>query len=302
MSGRGKAGRWHASVTGAIAVTLAAVSGCGSADGSGAGDRGIDGATLGLSATLVQNREDVAPRRLQVKLTNGSDEQLRVLDVRLSWSGLEEVEAADQDVLFGIGQRTDLPVPYGDAICPDDVSADRPPRTPIVALASIESSDGTRREVAVPVDDVKGVLDNLYQTDCRRQFVDAAVRLELAGPWERVDPGGVPTLRGALAVERRASTDPIAILDISGSVLLSLAPAPGVGEPMLTLAPTDRAGSAALEVTGSRCDGHALADSKQTFLFQLQLDIGDGPEGVMIVPPPGAQEAMLQLILDHCGL
>lgn len=281
-----------------VAVAVTCVAACGSEHGAAL----VDGGALGLSATLVQNREDVAPRRLQVKLTNGTSGQLRVVDVRLSWAGLEELPAAEQGVLYGVGQRTDLPVPYGDARCPEDLSSDSPPGTPIVAVATIEWPDGKRDEVAVPVNDVEGVLSLLYRADCRRQFIDAAVGLELTGSWERVDSGGEPTLRGELSVDRRNATGTITILDISGSVLLNLRPAPGVGEPMLTLGPSESAGAVPLDVTGSRCDAHALADSKQTFLFQLELDLGDGPEGYVFTPSPDLRAMMQQLINDHCEL
>ncbi|MGD9703049.1 MAG: hypothetical protein AB7Q42_15280 [Acidimicrobiia bacterium] len=259
-------------------------------------------AAHGLTATLLQYREDEVRHELSIKVRNSGTEPVRIMDLRLLWDGLEPVDRVGQDHLLGVGQALDLRVPFGDGRCANDYSLDPPSTTSATGDATIELADGSTEAVQIPIDDVEDQLGRLYRTDCRRQFVASVVSLELTGPWERVDPGGEATLRGALAVERRARDRTITILDVDGSVLLNVRPTEPIDEPLLVLGPDDDAGTVPIDVTPARCDAHALGESKKTYVFQLQVDLGDGPEGVVISPDTATESVMYQVILDGCGL
>ena len=256
----------------------------------------------GLSAIVLQYREDEVRHVLSIKVRNAGPEPVRVVDLRLQWEGLEVVGPAPQDHLVGVGQALDLRTPYGDARCADDFSLDPPSTSSAFGEATIELSDGSTELVAIPIDDVEEQLVRLFRVDCRRQFIESVVTLELRGPWERVDPDGVATLRGALAVERRAGDRTITISDVDGSVLLDVHPAVPTNGPLLVLSPEDSGGNVPIDVTSARCDAHALGESKKTYVFQVEIDIGDGPEGVIISPPAATEPEMFQVIVDGCGL
>jgi hypothetical protein len=202
----------------------------------------------------------------------------------------------------GVGQALDLRTPYGDARCADDFSLVPPSTSSAFGEATVELSDGSTELVAIPIDDVEEQLVRLFRVDCRRQFIESVVTLELRGPWERVDPDGVATIRGALAVERRAGDRTITISDVDGSVLLDVHPAVPTSGPLLVLGPEDSGGDVPIDVTSARCDAHALGESKKTYVFQVEIDIGDGPEGVIISPPAATEPEMFQVIVDGCGL
>ena len=193
----------------------------------------------GLSAIVLQYREDEVRHVLSIKVRNAGPEPVRVVDLRLQWEGLEVVGPAPQDHLVGVGQALDLRTPYGDARCADDFSLDPPSTSSAFGEATIELSDGSTELVAIPIDDVEEQLVRLFRVDCRRQFIESVVTLELRGPWERIDPDGVATLRGALAVERRAGDRTITISDVDGSVLLDVRPAVPTSGPLLVLGPED---------------------------------------------------------------
>jgi hypothetical protein len=239
---------------------------------------------------------------VSIKVRNAGAEPVRIVDLRLQWEGLEVVDSVVQDHLLGVGQALDLRTPYGDARCTDDFSLDPPSTTAAFAEATIELADGSTEMVSIPIDDVEEQLDRLFRIDCRRQFIESVVTLELRGPWERIDPDGVVTLRGALAVERGSGDRTITISDVDGSVLLNVSPAVATSGPLLVLGPDDAGGEVPIDITAARCDAHALGESKKTYVFQIEIDVGDGPEGVIISPPAATEPVMFQVIVDGCGL
>ncbi len=260
------------------------------------------GTDHGLTATVLQYREDEVRHVLSIKVRNSGAEPVRVVDLRLQWEGLEVVAPVVQDHLLGVGHALDLRTPYGDARCDGGFSLDAPPTTAAFAEATIELADGSTAVVAIPIDDVEEQLARLFRVDCRRQFIESVVTLELRGPWERVDPDGVATLRGALVVERGSGDRTITISDVDGSILLDVLPAVPTSGPLLVLDPEDAEGEVPIDVTSARCDAHALGESKKTYVFQVEIDVGDGPEGVIISPPAATEPEMYQVIVDGCGL
>ncbi len=256
----------------------------------------------GLTATVLQYREDEVRHVLSIKVRNTGAEPVRIVDLRLQWEGLEVVGPVVQDHLLGVGHALDLRTPYGDARCADGFSLDPPSTASAFGEATIELPDGSTAVAAIPIDDVEEQLARLFRVDCRRQFIESVVTLELRGPWERVDPDGVATLRGALAVERGSGDRTITISDVDGSVLLDVRPAVAASGPLLVLGPEEAAGEVPIDVTSARCDAHALGESKKTYVFQVEIDVGDGPEGVIISPPADTEPEMFQVIVDGCGL
>lgn len=267
-----------------------------------AGPSSVSDVDHGLTATVLQYREDEVRHVLSIKVRNTGAEPVRVVDLRLQWEGLEVVGPVVQDHLLGVGHALDLRTPYGDARCTDGFSLDPPSTKSAFAEATIELTDGSTETVAIPIDDVEEQLARLFRVDCRRQFIESVVTLELRGPWERVDPDGVATLRGALAVERGAGDRTITISDVDGSVLLDVRPAVPASGPLLVLGPEKAEGEVPIDVTSARCDAHALGESKKTYVFQVEIDVGDGPEGVVISPPAATEPEMFQVIVDGCGL
>ena len=260
------------------------------------------GTDHGLTAIVLQYREDEVRHMVSIKVRNTGAAPVRVVDLRLRWEGLEVVEPVLQDHLLGVGHALDLRTPYGDARCADGYSLDPPSTKSAFAEATIELTDGSTETVTIPIDDVEEQLARLFRIDCRRQFIESVVTLELRGPWERIDPDAVATLRGTLAVERGAGDRAITISDVDGSVLLDVRPAAPASGPLLVLGPDDAAGVVPVDVTSARCDAHALGESKKTYVFQVEIDVGDGPEGIVISPPAAAEPAMFQVIVDGCGL
>ena len=136
--------------SGLVAVVLAVlVAACGSGGPTVTGpaptDSAASGATMpeagtptvvpGLTAILEQYREDEILNLLQVKASNHSTSSVDVLDLRLDWAGITANDPLDRGVLVSPGQRVDIPINAGRAVCSDPPGADeQPPAGPAVAV------------------------------------------------------------------------------------------------------------------------------------------------------------------------
>ncbi|MEL4382775.1 hypothetical protein, partial [Shewanella algae] len=63
--------------------------------------------------SVIQQRGDIAPGRLQLRIDNGSAETLTVTAATLTWAGLSEPAAwaARRTETIAAGRVVDLPVP-----------------------------------------------------------------------------------------------------------------------------------------------------------------------------------------------
>jgi len=261
----------------------------------------------GFSATLQRYREDVVSHTLQLEVTNRSTARVLVSDLRLSWPGLVDAGPGPRTERLTPGQTLDLPVPLGDAVCSDPPRLDEPlPAAPAVALATATADDGTVRRLRIPVTDTRHVLADVHLPDCRRQSVRYIATLSVDGEWtDTVDPQGRAALAGMVRLHRNHTTTPVAVTALNGSVLFAVGPVerPPSG-PLLTLA--GDATDAALPVrlgTTTRCDGHAFAESKQAYLWPVELLVG-GTDTVVVdlVPDESVRPQLIAMLREACGV
>ncbi|MFN8050009.1 MAG: hypothetical protein U0Q22_01065 [Acidimicrobiales bacterium] len=264
-------------------------------------------ASAGLAASIRQFREDEAAGAIQIEIVRGpagdagataTDGGLvGVTGVRLRWPGLADVDATVHPVQVAAGQRVDIPTPLGEPRC---ATADPPSYS--AGVVEMLLADG--RYVQAPLlADAQVALDNVFAKGCVRQRLLAQVGLAYSSPWGRTDPAGTPTGTADLVVTRLATAEPVRITGVDGSVLLVVAPA----QPLTAASATMPAGADTLRiplvVTGAgRCDGHALSDSKRTYVFQVLVTVGDDrPVGVDVAVPQADRPVLNQVIVDTCG-
>ena len=99
-----------------------------------------------------------------------------------------------------------------------------------------------------------------------------------------------------LVLTRLRGATPVAVTAVDGSVILTVRP---VGPlPLVLDGPEVRV---PVVVNPSRCDPHALAESKRTYAFSLAVRYGDGPPLTVAARPDPADLPLLeQLVLDVC--
>lgn len=252
-------------------LALALVAGCGTPAA----------APPALTGELTQYRRDQALDRFQVGVT--ADREVVVEGARLLAPGYADGPAVALDVTVPPGSRVDLPVPYGAPDCRSGVG-------PAVAELSLRGGDRVRVELGQPP-----VLVQVRERECRERRVAEAVELSLAPLVE--GPG--PVLRTALRLDRRVEGEPVVVEDVGGHVLFTLR---GEGLP-LVLGPDEGAAEVPLTVTTTRCDGHALAESKRTGLLLFYVGVGeDVPRRTEVAATPEQAAQLAAFATRSCGL
>jgi hypothetical protein len=300
-----------------VVVAALVLASCGSSGGSpqdspgrpvstpGTSGTGATSATDGLTATLAQNREDEVKGVAVVRLTNHGDATVHVSSLSLAWAGLAPAEPTTPDYSLAPGVPTDLPVALGAATCartadgaPDPATS--PPTDPPAAAVTV---DGTTTVVVMDVEDSRALAARLFARSCQQQAVASAVDVQFGPTWHPTTVDGTPAQAGSIVVRRRVSTATITITALEGSVLLDFAPTSPRVLPKW-LAPSTKAAVIPVTLrTSGRCDGHALGESKKTYVLTALVDIGDGTaRPVTVLPAEADRPVIWRTILDGCGI
>jgi hypothetical protein len=247
----------------------------------------------GIEVTLEQYRSDEVEHIMGVQVTNTGADPIDVSTVRLDWPGLQPIAPSTVGYTLSPGVRVDLPIDYGAAVCSDPPQFDEPlPNVP--ASVEVTTADGTTS--SWPVDDTRGILTRVHWLDCRRQAVEHLVGVEVATTWTPNATGDAVT--GEIVLTRGAATGSVSLTGVSGSVLLNVDLAPG--------APTELDGDrlvVPIVVTSTGfCTGHALADSKKTYEWQLTFDIDGEEASISVTPAVADQPQVFQPVRVTCRL
>ena len=246
----------------------------------------------GLSVSVIQQRGDIAPGRVEVRVDNGSTDTLTIVGATLAWAALSEPAtwAARRVETIGPGRVVDLPVALPPLRCVAEVDA---------ASVTLEfDTSGGVSTADITADDPLGILPRLSAAQCDRDALDAVAHVEATAVSPRTD--GTADL--TLSITPTAAGDGRVELSLlRGTPLLHFA----AGEEA-TLATTVSAGDApstiTVAVTPRRCDPHAIAEDKVGTLFDLVARV-DGREVVVSLErPPSVADALLEFTAAACGL
>jgi hypothetical protein len=250
------------------------------------------GPSPSLSAELTQYRRDQPLLRVQVKLSNEGDTDLVVESLRLAARGFAPLPHTETDATLRPGVDVDLPVPHGAVDCEVAVPAGITDGT---AVARVRVGDGEAQEVRVPLPSKGQVLALVRRRECDRQALEEAVDLSFSDAWpEEVAADGRPVLRPTLVLRRRGGEEPVRVTEAGGHVLFTVTPRSGDAAPALMA--LERGASEVelpLDVVTTRCDGHALAESKRTPLFLFYVAVGTSEPRALAVAAPAAVHGRL---------
>jgi len=142
-------------------------------------------------------------------------------------------------------------------------------------------------------------LRRIWERECTRKSVTDRVSLRFENEW-RVVPHK-DTLAPCRHPEPRARAGGRSrrCARVRGSVLLDVDP----GGQLVSVAPSDAAVRQPVLLTSNgRCDPHSRAESKQTFLFRVEVRIdNDRPVRVIVMPDRKMQVKALALLDKVCG-
>lgn len=284
---RGARRRRAALVTAAL-VAVPALAACSGDD--------PDPALPPLELGIAQYRGDEVRRVFQVSVTNAGGAPLVVDSVRLDAAGFAPGPATEPRTRLAPGERTAFRVAYTGAVC-DRPAGDPPPG----AVVSTSAPDG-RRLGEQRVAFTRGLeqFAQVHGGECASQALRRSVELSWAPTWSLGTRQG--SLRGTLRVRRLVPGPAVTVDQLAGTVIFTLWTVPEGRRPAGTLpAGRDEVG-VPVEVVPTRCDPHARAESKKTFLFPVWVALGDGPPAYTTLSPPAPGVARLQALIDDvCG-
>src|SRR4051812_9150414 len=237
----------------------------------------------GIEAEAVRLRSDVAAgRRLQVRVTDTGAAPFTVTSVQLDTPGFAVLPARETSTALTPGRVIDLPVEYGAVHCAT-------PTGPAAGRLVVVRPDGTTEQLRVPL--AGDTLARLYADECAAEAVLAGGDVAGGGPG-----GDGDTLAGDVVLTRRSGDQDVVVSALRPSVVLE--PVPQRELPVRLAGDDDRL---VLPVTfdAQRCDPHALAETKQPFVFPMHVTVGDGAEVVVDLPLDDAQRVQLQEFLGR---
>jgi hypothetical protein len=283
-------------VAGVVAVL--ALAGCGSSDAdadtrsSSAPDSSSAGPSSaapalpdvpGIEAEAVQLRTDVAiGGQVQVRITDTGTAPFTVTSVQLDSPGFAPLPAESLTAEYTPGRTIDLTTPFGAVDCSISVE-------PVGARVTVVRPDGGTEELLLPL--TGDTMARIHDADCRISDVLRVVGITVQ---DLADAG--QTMTADVVLTRQSGDEPVEVSRLSPSVVLD--PVPDDDLPV-TLAAGDDELRIPVTFDAARCDPHALAETKQPFLFPLLVTVGDG-EGVAVpLPLDDQQRQQLQELLDR---
>ncbi len=284
----------------ALVVTLivaAAVPGCGGPDPR---EPAETAPPPGVSVSLAQWRSDEAEHRLEVAVRNTTTEQIRFSRVQLVTESFATLPAHPVDTVIGRTPRTDLRIPYGEAICPDDRI---PPVRPATVLADARVGDGPERRIRFDLPHPDPLLTRLVNEECGAHLLRRKVDITFGDSWrlERVD--GVDTMVGTLRIARAAGTEEIEIAELGNTSHFTLRAASGRSRPVVVLPAGQPRLDLPVTLAPARCDPHAFAEAKKAYLFPIRASAGGGePLWLIASPPARMPHTFTEYARKACGL
>ncbi|MDQ4137784.1 MAG: hypothetical protein M3116_02905, partial [Actinomycetota bacterium] len=251
---------------------------------------------LRVSVALVQNRSDPPVGRLQLRVTNESDHELRIRTATLESTALAAPAVWEKGTTLPAGATRDLPVRFPGASC-----ADAEPETVVRVEADTPAGPVT---VEVTPTDPNERMPLLTETDCFAQEVAAVARVSL--PSVHADDPAEPA-RLEVRAESAGGNRTLRITSLESTVLFNALDAAGTpttsGAVDLELRPTQAEATALVPLVPNRCDAHALAEDKVGTLFVLAAEVEGGRSGTLTL---AASDALRAELYDYftraCGL
>ncbi|MDF2664248.1 MAG: hypothetical protein K0R81_98 [Microbacterium sp.] len=246
-----------------------------------------------VSVALVQQRGDIAPGRVQLRVTNDGGSPVVVTSATLTSPVLTQPGGGEtkRPVTLSPGRTVDLPVKLPALGCvTGDPSAQ--------AVLRVEE-DGSAHEETLSVTDELGVLARLTATECDREAVASVARISVVSAAAGAD--GTIDLEVSIEPTGEGGAGSVDLRALRGTPLLRF-PA-GTETPLdVTVRADDPPSTMTIALTPQRCDAHAIAEDKVGTLLDLVARVEDRDAVVPLERSPSVAAAILSATADVCGL
>ena len=245
------------------------------------------GPPLDVTLSWSQHRIDEGSARANLRVVNDRDEDLRVTEIGVDSPGYG-VHLEDHDSVVPAGQTIDLRMTLPEPTCDAD---------PVPAYGIVRSGDRTAKEKLDPQG--QDFLESLWRRRCNQLSVSDVADLSWDfGDYQAVGEGRDSYLPGALVMDRVPGTDtPVQVVGMQGSVLFRIEP-----DSLPVLGPDDSRVEVPVKLRWGRCDAHAIGESSQTFLWKLDVKVGDAaPVRITTTVEDDAKGPLLGYLKDACA-
>ncbi|MFW2512749.1 hypothetical protein ACNI3K_03125 [Demequina sp. SO4-13] len=226
-----------------------------------------------------------ADRTVEVQIETPGDRRGIVVSVALNSPYFGPSGTVPTNVLLEPGWVSRLRVPLGPVLCPAGTGAS-------VAIVEVRAYEGVEvAEYEVALDDQ--TLAEINKSECRQRIATDAAAPSFAAPIRRGD-----AIDTSVVLQRGSSDAAVTLTELSGNVIFRLVPDPGA-LPVMFDSNQERA-AVPVTITAARCDAHAFAESKKTFVFRASYEVS-GESITAEYQADGAMRAALQALFDECG-
>ena len=286
----------------AAALLVAGLSGCAAASGPPREASTSPTLPLGVEVELFQLRSDVAQRGAQIRVVNGSDEDLVVTRLSFADDWFDGEAVRERRSTIAAGRTVDLGIALPESACEEEVDAAA--RSSRVTL-EFEAA-GAAGSATVEVADPLGFTEVMHVKECLRHDLERIVTLE----WSAFAGSAAPALaaltlavtpadRGSDAEGEGPATGEL--VEVQTTNLLMFADTPAALPLGVDVATLDAPAEITVPLVPLRCDPHAVMEDKRGTVFNVAVAL-DGANGVVELP---ASEAMrgeiLRWVADWCG-
>ncbi|PJJ62269.1 hypothetical protein CLV54_2066 [Compostimonas suwonensis] len=274
------------------------------------GDAHEPATASGISVEILQTRPDYARRTLQLRVTNGTTQEVTVVSARFDSEHFAAPSTWTGDVAIGPGLTKDLRVDLATSVCKRGALAGHELVTLGLAAASAPSSPDTApidapshaaTDLAVTPTDSKDTMSRIEREDCLAAAVEAIARIV---PGELSIDGSGPGATAALELEVTPSGGPgELLLDSIGPTTL-LAPVSGERWEIEKTADAATAPfTVELPLRPARCDPHAIAEDKVGTVLPIAVSLDGGePSGYKLAVDTALRNRLYEFVALSCGL
>lgn len=246
----------------------------------------------GVTVAVYQTRTDVGQHKLELSITNGTDERLTVTRAEFRSEQFAEPAVWPKESTFVVaGATVDLPVELG---APDCDAVDPVP----VVEFDYELASGVAGTAVTEADDRIDRLPTLMAEDCIQQSVEEVAVITATTAPRIVERAGALVAEVDLSIAPTGSDGSVTIASWRSTTLVTPAdPTSSAALPEaeldLTVSGDDAPSVVTLTLIPNRCDPHAVAEDKRGTIFPLRIVLADGTEGTLFVASADAVRGAL---------